>query len=224
MADGRVRECDLVAAEIEFAAERSTVEQGNDALHRTYPRKALGARAHRFGPGQRFDRIDDHARQNLGSRRTFFVDDREPELGLSDDALFATIERGKPRTLQEARNGLVRRADARTFFLFLEIGRAKRQAIDDQRQTARRDESLGRRKFQPGFGEAIAHEAFQILGRTPLHARRDFLREDFEQQLSHWPHLRPRATLRSRLWPSCARGRYRLGARSPKSRRAHRAD
>ncbi len=48
-----------------------------------------------------------------------------------------------------------------------------------------RDEMTGLTMLQPGLVKLAGDQPFQISCRTCLHARRDFLADDFNQQVGH---------------------------------------
>ena len=58
------------------------------------------------------------------------------DLALAGVALLRLVERGKTRRLEEALHRLLRRADPRSAPFFADIGPRRRQAINDQRQSA----------------------------------------------------------------------------------------
>ncbi len=59
------------------------------------------------------------------------------------------------------------------------------QADDSQRQPAGRGEGARALIEAAALDQRVRDELFQILGRLPLHARRDFLAEEFEQKVGH---------------------------------------
>ena len=54
-----------------------------------------------------------------------------------------------------------------------------------QRQAARRREGARALIEATALDQRVGDELFQILGGTPLHARGDFLAEQFEQEVGH---------------------------------------
>ena len=77
------------------------------------------------------------------------------------------------------------RADARAFLLFLDVGRTFRQPVDHGGEPAWRGEGPDLGEIETGGFQLVAEQARQVFARTGLHARRDFLGEQFEQELSH---------------------------------------
>ena len=59
------------------------------------------------------------------------------------------------------------------------------QAARDQRQPARRGVGLDRLGLQARLGELLREQPREIGARLVLHPRRDFLGEEFEQEISH---------------------------------------
>ena len=100
----------------------------------------------------------------------------------------ACVDRLEPGGAQEALDGIVRRADARALLLLLHVGLLDRQAVHREREAPRGDEGLGALVEEPGIDQPVGDELAQILGRARLHARGDFLGEQFEQQVGHEGH------------------------------------
>ena len=71
------------------------------------------------------------------------------------------------------------------FFSSFRSGCLHRHALHRERQPARRDEGLGALVDQPGLDQPVGDELAQVLGRARLHARGDFLGEQFEQKVGH---------------------------------------
>ena len=71
------------------------------------------------------------------------------------------------------------------FFSSRTSGWLRGQADDMQRQTARRREGARALIEAAALHQRVGDELLQILGGTPLHARRDFLAEQFDQQIGH---------------------------------------
>ena len=102
------------------------------------------------------------------------------------------------------------------------VGLLPRQARH-ARRVSRRGVAIGSdrslERADAGLGSAASpSRPRQVLARPLLHPRRDFLREQLEQQLGHRLRPRPRgrglrARPRRRPWPGRGRGRYRPGAR-----------
>ncbi|MCW1986188.1 UNVERIFIED_ORG: hypothetical protein M2348_001938 [Sphingomonas sp. R1F5B] len=61
--------------------------------------------------------------------------------------------------------------------------RAQRQIARDQRQPARRGPYGDRARRQPGSGQFLDEQLFQIGARTGLHPRGDFFAAQFEQEI-----------------------------------------
>ena len=79
----------------------------------------------------------------------------------------------------------LRPADARALALFLQVGLARGNAVHRQRQPPRRRERL-RAFIDEALGDQLVGDhAAQIVGRLRLHARGNFLGEQFEQKIGH---------------------------------------
>ena len=95
------------------------------------------------------------------------------------------LDRLEARRLDEPGDGLLGRIDARALALLAQVGRLGRHALHHQRQPPRRRVGPGLARREPLRLQAVGHQPAQILRRPRLHPRRDFLGEQFEQQLSH---------------------------------------
>ena len=166
-------------------------EGAEDRMQRADPAQA-GARggrlapAHRFGPGEGADHRRDDLGDGLDRLLAGLLDDGDVGIALlrvADDG--GLVERAQPRRLEEALNGGLGRADARTFALLAHVAAANRQAGDMQSQPARRDEGLGALIDQAALDQRVGDELLQVLAGLALHARRDFLGEEFEQKIGH---------------------------------------
>ena len=115
----------------------------------------------------------------------FLRDHGEPELALAGVALLRLVERGEAGGLQEALHRLVGRADPRSAPFLADVGPRRRQAVDHQRQPARRGEGTRVLELQPGGLQPVAHQPLEIVGGARLHARRDLFAQKFEKQLGH---------------------------------------
>ncbi len=58
-------------------------------------------------------------------------------------------------------------------------------AMHDERQPPWRREGLGAFIWQAGIDQRIGDEFLQIIRSLALHARRDFLGEEFKQEIGH---------------------------------------
>ena len=91
----------------------------------------------------------------------------------------------KPGALRKPAIAFSRRADARALALLLHVGLARRNALHRERQPPRRRERLGALVGEAGRDQPVGDELPQILRRPRLHARGNFLGEEFEQQIGH---------------------------------------
>ncbi len=176
---------DPPGAEIERALEPGTVEHREHAMERPDPAEGLVGEPHGFRPGQRRDRLADQRRQLRRRGAARRLHHREPEHALAGVALLALVEAREPRGFEEALDRLLRRSDARALFLLDYLRLLGRQAIDHQREAPRRGEGLRRVVREAGRLQLPGHEPKQILRRAALHARRNLLGEELDQQLGH---------------------------------------
>ena len=156
------------------------------------------APAHRFRPRKGADDDGQDFREHVDRRPPRLLDQRDIEVALLGVLLDRRLgERGQPRALEETLHRRLGRADARALLLLLEVGLAHRNALDGEREPARRDERGRALIDEAGFDQPLGDELLQILRRPRLHARRDFLGEQFEQKIGH---LRPAPS------PACGGG------------------
>src|SRR5690606_9414338 len=90
------------------------------------------------------------------------------------------VDGGKARALQEPLDRLLRRADARALALLVHVRGLWRAILDAEAEPARRREGRDRLEGEAAGLESLAQQARQIFFRALLHARRDFLGEEFD--------------------------------------------
>ena len=91
----------------------------------------------------------------------------------------------QPGGFQETGDRLLGRVGARAAALFGQVLLPFGKALDIKRQMPRRDEVPGRAMLQPGLAKLAGDQPFQIGCGARLHARRNFLADDFDQQVGH---------------------------------------
>ena len=173
-------------------------ERGDDRMQRPHPVERarlfrLLAPAHRFRPGKALDHTGQDFTDDVDRGTARLLDDRDVEIALLVGLHFGFADRLQARGFEESRDGVVRRADARTFLLLAHVGLAHRHAVHRERQPPRRHERLGAFVDKPGIDQPVGDELAQILRRPRLHARRDLFREKFEQKIRHGVKARTRA-------------------------------
>ncbi len=165
-------------------------ERGDDRMQRPHPIERAGrfrllAPAHRFRPRKALDDLGQHLADHLDRGAAGLLDHRDIEIALLVGLHFRFIDRLQPRGFEKAGNGIVRRADARALLLLAQIRLPRRHAVHGERQPPRRHERLGAFINQAGADQPVGHAFKQILRRPRLHARGDFLGEQFEQEVGH---------------------------------------
>ncbi len=151
------------------------VEHRHDVVQRAHPGGAVIAPAHGFRPGNAEDRLGQNSRQHGAGGPAGHAFDIEPGRVLVLAALLAGIEAGNAAGLEKGLDHIVRSADPRPLDLVHPVGLVGGQAIDPERQAARRGKTLGSCEGKAQFGQLFGNQAFQILGRPRLHAGWDFL-------------------------------------------------
>jgi hypothetical protein len=131
-------------------------------MQRPHPIERAGhfrllAPAHRFRPGKALDHLGQHLADHLDRGAARFLDYRDIEIALLVGLHLHFIDRFQPRGFEKARNGIVRRADPRTFLLLAQIRLPRRHAVHRKRQPPRRHERLGALIDQPGADQPIGH-------------------------------------------------------------------
>ncbi len=144
------------------------------------------APAHRLRPREALDHRGQNLADHLDRRTTRLLDHRDVEVALFVGLHLGVLDRFQPGSLKEAGDGIIRRANARAFFLLADVRLTYRNAMHRQREPPRRDESLGAFIDEPGLDQAVGDTFTQILRRAGLHARRDFFGEQFEQKVGHY--------------------------------------
>ncbi len=179
-----IAESQLAAiAELDAGVNRNAVENAQNGLQRAdIPQIAL-APAHRFLPGQFPDGIGDKAGQHGGGIGSFFLHHRIEKRAFVRLAFLDLRAFGQGAF--EPGHRLLWRIGARAAAFLPDIGLFFRQTIDDKGQTARRRMGLGEGKFKPGALQPLGDQPFQIVRRPFLHARRNFLRKQFDQEFRH---------------------------------------
>ena len=171
-------------AEIEFPGKRSAAEKHIHPVKRAHPAETCGAPALAFRPGEVGQHGCDHAGQQIGRGGARFLDAREQEPAFRRVFLGQLFTR-QPGGFQETGNRLLGRVGARAAALFGQVLLPFGKALDIKRQMPRRDEVPGRAMLQPGLAKLAGDQPFQIGCGARLHARRNFLADDFDQQVGH---------------------------------------
>ncbi len=156
------------------------IEHAQDPPQRPHPAQGQPPPLHRLGPGEIAHDGLDHLGDDLWRRPALARQAGEPH-PVPLDQLVA----GQARRAQKAVDGRVRRAHAGAFALLMAVSLRRGQPLDHQGQAARaceRGQGLGQ---EPGFRQAFARHPLQITRGLGLHTRRDFLGQQFEQQLGH---------------------------------------
>ena len=160
-------------------------EGGNDRMQRPHPGEPARAPAHRLRPRERAHHLGDHLGQHVERGPALLLDGRHVEVALLVGLHLGLLDRLQAGRLEKAGDGALRRADARAFLFFLAVGLAHRHAVHRKREPARRGEGLGALVDEAGRHQTVGDDLFQILGGARLHARRDFLGQEFKQEVGH---------------------------------------
>jgi hypothetical protein len=139
-----------------------------------------------FGQGNAFATSGTMPGDDLDRRTARLVDHRDVEIALLVGLHLGLIDRGESRSTQEPRDRLLGRSDLGSFALILDVGLARRNAGDRERQPPRRREGLGAVVGQARRDKLVGHELLQILRRPRLHPRGNFLGEEFEKKIWHF--------------------------------------
>ena len=165
-------------------------EGRDDGMQRPHPAERAGLRrgrapAHRFRPREALHHLGHDLPDHLDRGATLLLDHRHIEIALLVGLHFGLIDGGQPRRLEEAADRAFVGADARALALLLHVGLARRHALHRERQPPRRRERPGAFVDEAGLHQSVGDELAQILGRARLHARGDFLGEEFDQEVGH---------------------------------------
>ena len=162
-------------------------ENAEDRMKRAHPAQRARSPAHRFRPGEGAHNRGHDLGDDIRRRPALFLRHRDIEGALLVFLHRRFLDGGQARRAEETVNRLLRRADLGALALFLHIRRLFRQPVDDERKAAR--SRIGARilSLDARLLQRVGHEAHKVLARPLLHSRRDFFREEFEQQLAHAP-------------------------------------
>ena len=169
MADSTIRR--LNRAELD--GNYGTGENTGHPLQGTHPADRIVGPTHRLGPSQGGDCPAHDIRQQVFRLPALLLDLGEVEFAFVGFALFNLRPFGQ-RSLKTG-DGFFRRTGAGPPAFLGNIRCAFGDAVDHQRQTARRDEGVGIVERQPGLFQPVTDQAFEIIRGARLHAGRDFL-------------------------------------------------
>ncbi len=160
-------------------------EQAHDRVQRTHPLQLARSPAHGLGPRELLRHRRHHFRDDVvhGPAGLLRLHEVVVALLVGDD--LGLVDRRDAGCAQEALDRLLRRTDTRPLALVLDFGRLRRQAVDHERQAARRCVGLALADRDAVRLEAVQHQLAQILRRPRLHPGRDLFGEHFEQQFGH---------------------------------------
>ncbi len=160
------------------------MQNTKNAVQRAHPAKAALPPAHGFWPRKPAQDLRHHLRHNIRRRLPLFVDHRKIDRSFFSLAQFQLFL-GQPCRAQKPRNRLVRRVPARAFTVLGLVRRTGQNTRNRQTQPPwrkkRRRPAIGDPRLYQPFG----HQTPQIIRRLGLHACRDFLAEQFKQQIGH---------------------------------------
>ena len=159
-------------------------EEAEDRVQRADPAQGAVAPAHGFRPGEGADHRLDGFGDDLGGGAAGLQGDGEPDLGLlvvADFELVAGQAGGAEETGERGFGGV----GARALAFLAQAGGMGGEAFERQGQAARGREGGGVGVGEAALDQAIGDQAAQVVGGLCLHARGDFLGEEFEQQVGH---------------------------------------
>ena len=186
-------------------------EECDDALERADPADAFGggggfAPAHRLGPGKGADDRRDGFGEDGGGGAAGFLDDC-----VEYAVAFLELVLREAGLAEEAFERLGRRGRAGALGLLADGFCLGREIAGDEREAAGRGIGFDGLRREAGGGELLSEEACEIRLRLGLHAGRDFLGEELEEEISHLdPPLRGEVA-RASATEGCQpirRGRY----------------
>ncbi len=165
-------------------------ESRNNRMERPHPRERARvlrahAPAHRFRPREFYDHVGENFADHVERGAAGLLDHGDIKVALFVRLDFRVGNRFQAGRFQEAGDGVVRRTDARAFFLLTHVGLPRRYAVHGEREPPRRHERFGALVHQPGLDQPVGDELAQIVRRARLHARGDFLGEKLKQKIGH---------------------------------------
>jgi len=157
-------------------------EDAQDRVQGPHPAQSARPPAHRLRPREIAHRGLQHLRHDLGRRAALVLDGREPDRALRRLTRLELVA-GKPRAAQEAFDCLLRRAHLRPLALLARVRAHRGQPLQREREAARRGKGGGTGIGQPRLHQPVGHELPEVFRRPGLHPRRDFFREEFDQEI-----------------------------------------
>ena len=172
-------------------AHLPAVKQTQETVNGPDPTFGPAGPAHGFRPGKRINGFRQNFRQQVNALRTLLLDHREVERPLPGLADFRLVP-GDAVAAQETLHRPVGRIGAGSPAFLGNIRGFCRQAVDHQREAARRREYPGGIERQPRLLEAAGHQPLQVLGGPGLHAGGNFLGQDFQEKFRHLDYPAPK--------------------------------
>ena len=159
----------------------------DDRMQRAHPSEPPAAPAHGLRPGKRAHDLRHHLADHINRRPALLLDHRHVEVALLGILLdLGLADQRQAGRFEEAGDRAFGRADARALLLFLDVRLAHQHAVHRQREPARRREGLGAFVDEAGRHQPVGDHFLQIVGGARLHARGDFLRQKFKQEVGHY--------------------------------------
>ena len=166
-------------------------EAAQDGMQRAHPAQA-GPRsrgrapAHGFRPGKGAHHLRHDLGDGLAGGPARPLDQRDIAVALLGVALDrGLIDGGEAGGFQEALDGGVRRADARPLALLAHVRALHGQAGDVQGQAPWRGEGARALIMEAALHQRVGDQLLQVFRGLALHARGNFLGEQFEQKIGH---------------------------------------
>ena len=160
-------------------------QDAEDRVQRPDPAQGPVSPAHRLRPREPAHRRLDGLGDDLGGGASRLLDDGEEHVALLVGPGLEPVA-GQAGGPQEPLDRLVGCVGARPLALLPQRGRALGQALERQRQAARRGEGGGVGIGEAALDQPVGDEPLQVRARLRLHAGGDFLGKEFEQEIGHY--------------------------------------
>ena len=184
MALGEVGGGDAVDLQRHDGGAGLVMQDAEDGLQGADPAQGAGAPAHGFGPGEASDGGFQRLGDDLGGGASGALHHREEDVALLVGADFELIA-GQAGGAQEALQRLFGGVGAGAFAFFALGFGFGGQPLHRQGETAGRREGGGGGVGQARVRQSVGHEAAQVVGGLGLHAGRDLLRQEFDEEVWH---------------------------------------
>ena len=176
VADREVHACDPIHVERNGCAPEDAEHMPEGA----YPAEGPGSPGHGLRPGK----VSDDVRNDLGDDLGRGAAGRR-QVCKPDAVALDQLVSGQAGGAEKALKRRVRGGGPGSLALFLPVRLGRCDPFGDESEATGPSIGAEGLRLQTGRREPLTHHAVEVAGRLGLHARRDLLREELNQQLGH---------------------------------------